>query len=261
MCDETKLREGVSVELPEMKEIYKIRSQCYTYKGKFVKLITPQGFDFNQFAPSRTYGPGEELPPGVYTYLFPSIDRIICVPVKNKFELGTIHYVLAWLSRVPKVIAAGELRVERDTITFNLLSGSFMRNWMESDLGGKCNTQLRDLTQEMLRQQYPSKRIEYNGDELITEENVPVTAEELNRYLEMGIEVRLYESKSDCRANVVSLESALQVQERSGSAQANATRAEIERLNESFKLYKKSSGGKRRKTRRRLQKRRKTRRL
>jgi hypothetical protein len=84
---------------------------------------------------------------------------------------------------------------------------------------------------------------------------------ELNRYLDMGIKVRLYESKSDCRANMDSLEMALQTQERAGSAQAASIRAEIERLNESFKLYKKSSGGKRRKSRRNLQKRRKTRRL
>lgn len=271
MCDVEKMQQGARVELPSMRDIYKIRSSCFTFQGRFVKLIAPEGFDYTQFAPPRVYGePGEEIPPGIYTYLFPAQDRIICVPVKNKFELGTIHFVLALLSNARNVIAAGEMLVGRDgTIHFNLLSGSFMQSWMQRSLKGKCDTELRDLTLRMLQQQYPRHRIEYTGAELITETNVPLTAEELNRYVRMGLEVRLYSSKTDCQTEPYAIENAIAIEEntnkRFGStveseARIAALRADLERLNSSFELYRPTGGGRKR-TNRNLHKRRKTRKV
>ncbi len=176
---------GVRVDKDDLKNAYKVRGSCYTFNGKFVRLVVPDGFDYSQFVP-QVYGPGEELPPGVYTYLFPTRDRIICVPVKNKFEIGTVHYVLAAISEAVNVIAAGELLVQRNgTIYFNLLSGSYMQKWMTSRTGlqGACNEELRDLTFRMLQQQYRGNTIEYTTAELITETNVPVTIDDLDRYV------------------------------------------------------------------------------
>ena len=266
----------------DRRNVYKIRGQCYTFGGKYVKLVPPQGFDVNRFAPPRIYGPREELPNGFYTYFFPSEDRIICVPVKNKFEVGANHFTLALLSEARKVIAAGELYVEGNTITFNLLSGSFMKEWMMRKLESKCDNELSQLTTELLKRQYPDHTIRYTNSEILTEENIPVTREELDRYVEMGVEVRLYDSEEACNANTASLEAMVQQKQNvlnhprfapTGQAKTNLE-TEINDLQKQIRDLNKydtypprpsasssSSGGKRRKSRRRLQKRRKTRRL
>lgn len=272
MCDTGKMQEGASVDLPPLTDIYKIRPpQCYTFQGKFVKLVPPEGFDYRQFAPPKVYGSGEKLPPGVYTYMFPTQDRIVCVPVKNKFELGTVHYVLALLSGAPKTIAAGELLVQGDgTIYFNLLSGSFMKDWMERGLREACNNELRDLTLRMLQQQYPKIHIEHTNAVLITDANVPVTAEELDRYARMGLEVRLYSKKGMCMTNPVTIEEQIKIQQGTNARvgvndEDDQTiaylRSQLDAINSSYEVYRPSSGGKRRKSQRKLQKRRKTRRL
>ena len=261
--------------ISDRRNVYKIRGQCYRFEDRYVKLVMPQGFDVNQLAPPRIYGePGEELPNGFYTYFFPSMDRIICVPVKNKFEVGTNHFTLALLTEAKKVIAAGELHVQGNTITFNLSSGSFMKDWMTRKLKNKCDDELRELTTVLLQRQYPHHKIQYTDSEMLTEENVPVTREELNRYVGMGIEVRLYRSKDVCNGNPASLEGLIQQKQNilnhprfapTGKdkdkleEEITALQSQLQAFSD-YVPYAPSSGGKRRKSRRRLQKRRKTRR-
>ena len=203
MCDIETLDMGYKVdaeEISNLRDVFKVRTQCLTYNGKFVKLIVPDGFDVNAFAPGQVYHEKEDLPPGTYTYFFYTPGHVVCIPVQNKFEIGTNHYTLAYVSKAERVYAAGELEVKDKTLTFNLLSGSYMKPFMERRLKQKCGKEIHDKTTRMLQAAFPMFTVTPTTQELIRDDTVPITKAELNRYVSLGIEVRLYSDREICKA-------------------------------------------------------------
>ena len=281
MCDEAKMREGVRVDKEELQNAYRLRGNCYRFQDRFVKLILPERINLKQLAPIDYGEEGQEFPPhGVYTYLFSSQGLFICIPVKNKFEIGTVHYALASTLNAERVIAAGEMRIDRDgSIVFNLLSGSYMRSFMTRTLRGACDGQLRERTSQMLQTQFPGHDIRYTNETLITDESVPLTADELNRYVGMGIEVRLYRTEKECNSDkeLAIAETRLEIEENMNKnsrypptqEQLEASQAEIDKLrqdverlkNVPFEVYGRRGGRRKRTHRRKVQKRRKTRKV
>lgn len=202
MCDEERLNKGTPVDDFNMEptEVFSIRQQCLQYGTKYVRLVLPEEFTRDAFKPGKVYKNGETLPNGIYTYLFYTPTDVIAVPVSNKFEIGTGHHALAYLSQTNTVFAAGEMQVQDKDISFNLLSGSYMRSWMRDRLKSKCDAELSTKTKGMLERGYPGYTVTYTTTPLIREDTVPITQAELNKYVSMGIEVRLYKDAEICKA-------------------------------------------------------------
>ena len=202
MCDVEKVKKGTDVDdvYMTLDNIYAIRQQCLQYGFKYVKLVLPDNFNVEKFKPAAVYKNGDELPSGIYTYLFYTPTDVIAVPVNNQFEIGTGHHALAYLSKTMTVFAAGEMQVDGKQISFNLLSGSYMRSWMTNTLKSKCDAELTSKTKEMLEGAYPGYTVTYTQTALIRNDTVPITKTELNKYTSLGIEVRLYNDKAVCRA-------------------------------------------------------------
>jgi hypothetical protein len=175
-------------------DAYKVRVQCLDYAGKFVQLV---GGDPRRIRPVPIESGGD----GIYTYLFDGAKTLYTAKVANQFEIGSLHLTLAFLAKTPRVLAAGELRLTGPTVEFNLLSGTFMEKWMVETLRGACDTEIISQTTKLFTAALPGKKHIYTDEHFITSEKVPVTREQLNVYLDAGFEVRLYDTKGDCKLN------------------------------------------------------------
>jgi hypothetical protein len=231
----------------EKDNVYKIRVQCLTYTGKFVKLVgkgDPQKF---RPVPLR---PEDD---GVYTYLFDQAKRLHTAKVANRFELGSLHLTLAFESKAERILASGELRKIGNTIEFNLLSGTYMQKWMTEELDKTCGQQVQAQAAELLQTSLPGMKITYTGEDFITDVHVPVTREQLNSYLDAGYEVRLFDDERSCKLNEALIEAQLGVWEKMKMTGPHVEKAktDLDRTKK-FTLYVRAGRKKTRRTKRRL---------
>lgn len=241
-----KVKEGVSVTPLREDDVYKIHTQCLTYNGKFVKLVKG---DPTRFRPI----PLTAKDNGIYTYLFDQDGKLHTAKVANRFEIGSLHMTLAFVADVSRVLASGELKKTGNTIDFNLISGTYMKDWMD----GTCDTEIRTHTKELFERALPGMEITYTGETFITDGSVPVTREQLHSYLDAGFEVRLYDDAKDCKPDEGLLQARLAAWEKTkqtGPAVERA-KADLERT-KNYTLYtragrKKTRRVKKRSTRRR----------
>lgn len=184
------VKSGIEVEAVSSSDAYIIRHQCVKYKGKYVKLIGDTSF-IRQI-------PVEEGGDGVYTFIFDQDGILHTARVINAMEIGSIHKTLVHESNASRILSAGEMRKEVGRIIFNLSSGSYMLKWMTEGLDDKCNMEIEENTYELLQGALPGIEIEYTPEVLISSKNTPITQDQLDYYVQNGLEVRLYETAEGC---------------------------------------------------------------
>jgi hypothetical protein len=219
-CD--KVRTGKEIEQTiEDLDAYKVRNQCMTYNGMFVRL---EGGDPTLFRPVGIEKGGD----GIYTYLFDQNEKLHTAKVANQFEMGSLHLTLAYESKEKK----------GDTVRFNLLSGTFMKPWMMYDLEEQCNEEVQKLAQELFTK--AGMNATYTDEAFITGKNVPVTKEQLDSYVDAGFQVKLYKERRSCMMDPTMMN--IRIEQWKGKpAYADALRKEEEQLakTKDFTLYKK----------------------
>jgi hypothetical protein len=106
----------------------------------------------------------EYSPPGIYTWMIYSTperkDAFIAAQVKDIFEIGVKHKVLAGVYGATHVHGAGELLKKRDgTVFFNLMSGTYTRSWLlkrDEFRKGKCDAdELAEKIEESFKTKLP----------------------------------------------------------------------------------------------------------
>ncbi len=218
---------------------YKIKAQCLTYDGKYVRL---EGGDPRKLRAV----PMEQGGDGIYTYVFDQNGKLRSAKVANLFEIGSLHRTIAYEGKVTHVLAAGELKKTGNNVEFNLLSGTFMSPWMR-ELGaaytGKIQEQARNLFEKA------GFSATYVSNDFITEKNVPVTKEQLDSYKAAGFQVKLYANKKYCLLEPTLLQTSIELWKGRADAIDDVKKAEEDILHsKEYTLY--GGRGGRRMTRR-----------
>lgn len=167
-----------------------ILKQCFMYNGKYVQL---EGGNVGGFTPVSI----EEGEDGIYTYIFDQGKTLHTARVENQFEINSLHNTLVYKGNVKRVRGGGELKKEGNKITFNLLSGSFMKTWMKDVLEGACDEKVQESVRELFHE-CGYKDCTYTTKPLINEKNVPITKAQLDRYVKAGVTVKLYTNRDHC---------------------------------------------------------------
>lgn len=177
-------------------DAYKVRNQCLTYNGKFVRL---EGGDPRKIRPI----PIEEGGDGIYTFLFDQNQKLHAAKVGNQFEMGSLHLTLAYEGKVKSVLAAGEMKKTGNSIEYNLLSGTFMKPWMEEESEEEIQQQAQTLFEQA------GFSASYIDKAFITGKNVPVTKEQLDSYKAAGFQVKLFENRKYCQIEPMLIEASI----------------------------------------------------
>jgi hypothetical protein len=186
------ISKGYAISEPINEEqAYKVRNQCLTYNGKYVRL---EDGDPRKIPTV----PMEKGGDGIYTYLFDQNRKLHTAKVENQFEIGSLHRTLAYRGNVTHVLAAGELKKTGNKVEYNLLSGTFMKPWME-ELGRAYDAKIKEQAQELFKKAGFSATFVETG--FITEDKVPVTKEQLDSYKAAGFQVKLYANRRYCRSS------------------------------------------------------------
>lgn len=252
---ECNLDTGFPIENDDMVECIENQPsiQCLKYENKFVKLVTKNKKINNKALIYKN----QFMPDGVYTYLINEFKDIYATPVDNRLEINCKHMFIAHKTNSKYALAAGEMYVKGSVLTFNLLSGTYMKPYMIDLLKGKCNEAIINRTREILMRRFTSFRIDYTDKEIITDRIVPITRDNLNKYVRAGYEVRLYDDVKDCTAIPEVHIARLELYKRMKLPPTDNRYVETEKilnhLNSSiYTLY---TGGKRRSTRKKLRRR------
>lgn len=230
---------------------YKIKLNCLKYKEYYIHLqATPEVLRKNTPVPMSEGGDG------VYTFIFAEDRQLYSARVFNRMEIGSLHITLEWTHKVKRVLAAGEMEVVNgQVVQFNLLSGSFMKQWMEETLEGKCDAHVISQTKQLfLEAGHPDAT--YTAENLIKpEKNVKLSKQQLDMYLKKGFRIRLFKSKEVCMVDPNILRAKIKYWEQNAVANALViTEAEtkLRMFEEQGVDYTgKEVGGRRRGTRRR----------
>ena len=147
---------------------------------------------------SLTFFQNNQLPDGIFNFVF-TVDRsLFAAPLENAFEFGAKHKHVAAFARARSILSAGEMLKSGGTIQFNLSSGTFMKDFMITTLEQKCNTELVAHTIELFKLYYPHLNIQYATRTFLTLTELPLKREHLVKYANAGYEVRLYSQKKAC---------------------------------------------------------------
>jgi len=221
---------------------YKVHSQCLRYNELFVRLETAEA-NLRKIVPVSIDDGGD----GVYTYLFDQERMLHTARVENQFEIATLHATLACNGGVTHVLAAGEMIKSGNNVRYNLISGTFMKPWMESVDKNAIQIQAQQLFEEAGL----SATYDDTNKTFISGKNVPVTKEQLDRYVAAGIEVRLFKDQNTCFLEPVILKANISVFKERGPAFKDSLEKAEKQLEKSkeFIVY-----GARRKTRARVKK-------
>jgi hypothetical protein len=177
-------------------DAYKVRNQCLTYNGMFVRL---EGGDPRKLRPI----PIEQGGDGIYTFLFDQNRSLHTAKVSNQFEIGSLHLTLAYEGQVTHVLAAGEFKKTGNRVEYNLLSGTFMKPWMD-EMEHEYDDDIQKQAQTLFED--AGMTAVYTDKAFITAKNVPVTKEQLDTYVDAGFEVRLFENRKYCQIEPVLLQ-------------------------------------------------------
>lgn len=216
-------------------DAYKIRNQCLTYNGMFVRL---DDGDPRKLRPVSMEQGGD----GIYTYLFDQDRKIHTAKVSNQFEIGSLHLTLAYEGKVKSVLAAGEMKKTGNRIEFNVLSGTFMKPWMEVDLEGEHGEEVQSQAQSLFEE--AGLTAVYTDKAFITAKNVPITKEQLDMYVDAGFQVKLYPNRKACMVEPVLLRASIQQWKGKPGYESAIQKAE-EQLQQSKDYTAYSKGGRR----------------
>jgi hypothetical protein len=139
---------------------------------------------------------------GYYTWLIYTEDTkqlFVATKALSILEIGTIHMDIAKRVNAKKIHAAGELKVDGESITFNLQSGTYMKPAMQKK-GNRCRT---DYFEELVIKKvkmYLGENAKDTEEPLINKDNLPITGEELTLYESYGALITQYDSFDKCKA-------------------------------------------------------------
>lgn len=239
---ETNILKGIPIEKAvELKDAYDLKRQCLKWGDKFVRIVPKNKRDFR--IPRNA--PVEE--DGVYVFLYDGTGKFWTTRVYNMFEYGSIHYTLVYTSDAKVILTAGEIRKTGKRLEFNLLSGSYMKEWMEEELGGKCDDLLITRTKAMLETTHPDLDVVYSTETFVSPRIIPLTKEHLDEFHSAGFEIRLYSDKAVCLYEPVLLRAYIATTPYPDEKKKYED--QLHRAENDFTLYT-PTGGNRRKTRR-----------
>jgi hypothetical protein len=136
------------------------------------------------------------------TYLWVYTDKGIAFnPVYSQLEFGTLHDNLARRIGASVVYLAGEIyKTDEDSYIYNILSGTYMMPLIKKCYTISCEEaqkKLMERTQKMFEDILDGE-IQYDSKTLLKNATVPVTPDEINKYLQAGYDVYYFRMKKIC---------------------------------------------------------------
>lgn len=128
---------------------------------------------------------------GIYTFIVDQRGRVKTSRINNGLELNAKHFSIVLSDpSITSVRGAGELRKIGTNIEFNVLSGTFMLDWIDG-----CESEIIEETKRSLQDAFPTNTITYTPAEYA---RTQVDEAALDSYVAAGYEVRLYPTKRAC---------------------------------------------------------------
>jgi len=202
-----------------IEELVSLRSwhNCRLSLGEQVFYVNTKHMDkmaFLETIPLLDTVPTEN---GVYLYIVWSNDEktkvLTCCKVMSILEMGTLHKIIALRKGARIIHAAGELKIENEAPTFNLLSGSYMRETFQEPIALKRRRANMDCDKDNLQNFIVQYMKEILGNQAqftqgrdmtmnsyIKKSSLPVSLEELQLYQSFGAQFELFDSKEACFA-------------------------------------------------------------
>jgi hypothetical protein len=186
------------------KEYISVRNehQCTMQFGDKFLFIDLKGLRRDEFIENIPLIYEKPTDDGYYTWLIYTEDAeqlFVATKALSILEIGTIHMDIAKRVNAKKIHAAGELKVDGESITFNLQSGTYMKPAMQKK-GNRCRT---DYFEELVIKKvkmYLGDNAKDIEESLINKDNLPITGEELALYEEYGALITKYDSFEACKA-------------------------------------------------------------
>ncbi len=143
----------------------------------------------------RLYTDVASLPNGLYTWIFPSPTTIALTPVLSAIEAGSAHMTIAYRVGADKIHGAGELKKQGNTVTYNLLSGTYMLKWLDSV--EECREPLESTIRAAFERMVPGAVF---VDTTMIVKDTRITTADLDWYSTQGFSVRLFDDAKTCVA-------------------------------------------------------------
>ena len=188
------------------KEFISVRNehQCTVQFGDKFIFIDLKGLRRDEFIENIPLIYERPIEDGYYTWLIYTEDaantrqRFIATKALSILEIGTIHMDIAKRVNAKKIHAAGEIKVDGDSITFNLQSGTYMKPAMQKKRS-RCDTiRFEDLVISKVKN-YLGDNAKDTEEPLIIKTNLPIKGEELALYEEYGAVITKYDSSEACK--------------------------------------------------------------
>ena len=195
MCDLPKLQKGYTIPSNFSVDIFEPANVCLKYDSSYIRLKRNPSASLDV-----KYFENERLPDGIFNFIFTEDNTLIASPLENAFEIASKHKHIALFKRASNILSAGEMVKFGKTLQFNLMSGTFMKDFMLNTLSGLCKNELIQRTIELFQLYYPTYKIEFITSSFITAKYLPLKREHILKYKQAGYEVRLYPTKKACVA-------------------------------------------------------------
>jgi hypothetical protein len=185
----------------------------------------------------EVYTDTASLPDGLYCWILTDPGKFAAIQVLSALEVGSIHKTIVHKLGVTKIYGAGEMRKNNGVVSYNLLSGTYMNEWLAS--AEACRGKLESEIRTAFERLFPGASF---GTTTLISRKLRLTATELDRYTRYGFRVRLFDDAKEC---ILARDE--EKNRRIAQAQAEIEKRAMERL---------KKGGKTRRRRRRRQTRR-----
>jgi hypothetical protein len=186
----TTLNDAVSV-----KDIMNCSVQ--TEEGEKYVLVKRKGDASKEFLDSiEVYTDAASLPDGLYCWILTDPGKFAAIQVLSALEVGSIHKTITHKLGVTKIHGAGEMRKDKGgLISYNLLSGTYMNEWLAS--AEACRGQLESEIRTAFERLFPGVLFGFVTKTLISQK-LRLTKKELERYARYGFIVTEFDDPKEC---------------------------------------------------------------
>ena len=198
-----------------------IKNQCVGIEGKFyhfrcneecLKKLPKTVHAYTSFD-SYTHKNEVLYMNGVFTWMIVRKDDQTCIVFTKVYsiqEIGTTHNELAshahnvvFNGAAFAILGAGEFKKNKHNIVANELSGTYMFNIIEKVPSDQRST-FHNALHELFSSFFPSCHVTFDmkmgTNDLITQENIVLDKTQIQRLVNIGVQVREFESKKACDA-------------------------------------------------------------
>lgn len=243
-----KSTEGNPVDHDDLKNITTPYTSCSQFRDSsgnrwFVKLEGRGDLTKIPVTPITSGGDG------IYTFIVDQRGRVTTTRIINAIEINAKHFSMVLRDpSITSVRAAGELRKSGTNLEFNVLSGTFMKDWIDD-----CESEIVEQAKRFLQAAFPGDTVTYNPAEYA---RTKIDTAALDSYVAAGYEVQLFKNRRGCMGYGVKFYENM-LKNKLGDPVTN----ELElRLAKDYEVYRPgTAAGRRRKTRRNRRKSRKMR--